>query len=102
MDRWEELAGLHSDFRDTFCTPDYGRQEVIASNEIIDVSGSIHADTIRCLLPKGQWRIIRLAAVLTGAKSKHTDTGSRENVTADSQGQFTISFSANESIFVTF
>lgn len=74
MDRWEELAGLHSDFRDTFCTPDYGRQEVIASNEIIDVSGNIHADTIRCLLPKGQWRILRLAAVLTGAKSKHGRT----------------------------
>ncbi|MGM9707616.1 MAG: glycosyl hydrolase [Prevotella sp.] len=74
MDRWEELAGLHSDFRDTFCTPDYDSQEVIAASDIINVSDSIQADTLRCLLPKGQWSILRMAAVLTGAKSKHGRT----------------------------
>ncbi|MDY4891158.1 MAG: hypothetical protein SO131_06635 [Prevotella sp.] len=54
------------------------------------------------LCDRGIWAVHGCQTKNSPLSLGHTDTGSRENVTADSQGQFTISFSANESIFVTF
>lgn len=70
-DRWEELAALHSDFIDTDNTPAYKQEEVIAVNDIIDLSGVVDGQHLTWNAPKGKWRVIRLAATLTGAKSKH-------------------------------
>jgi len=77
FDRWEERAALQSDFAEDDATPHYSRQEVIDPQKCI-----IHlapSDNIlmepTSIIPKGtpinQWCILRLAAVLTGAKSKH-------------------------------
>ena len=77
LDRWEERAALQSDFAEGDATPRYTSQEVVHANEnfvclfpseeILQMPSSI--------LPRqteiGRWRILRLAAVLTGAKSKH-------------------------------
>lgn len=71
MDRWEELAALHSDFREGNATPDYAAQDVIAPEDMVDVTDYVADGTLRCVLPEGRWRILRMAAVLTGGKSKH-------------------------------
>ncbi|MBP5338258.1 MAG: hypothetical protein J6Z14_02985 [Prevotella sp.] len=77
LDRWEERAALHSDFAEGDDTPDYARQETIDPRECI-IRLSPSEDVCRnpaSIVPEGadceKWRILRLAAVLTGAKSKH-------------------------------
>lgn len=70
-DRWEERAALHSDFAEGDRTPAYGKHEVISLDEIINLTDYTAGDTLRCTLPDGPWTILRLAAVPTGAKSKH-------------------------------
>ena len=71
IDRWEELAALHSDFAEGEETPSYAKSEVIGIKAIINLIDSVDGDTLRCMLPAGRWTILRLAAVPTGAKSKH-------------------------------
>lgn len=71
MDRWEERAALQSDFAEGDDTPFYSSNEVIAADDIICLTDSVYGDTLRCTLPSGEWTVLRLAAVLTGAKSKH-------------------------------
>lgn len=77
LDRWEERAALHSDFAEEDATPNYSTQEVIHPKENITClfpSDDIIQNPIS-IIPKDtgceKWRILRLAAVLTGAKSKH-------------------------------
>ena len=77
LDRWKERAALHSDFAEGDATPYYTRQEVIdpqecvvrlyPSEDVLQNPVSIITENTEC----GKWRILRLAAVLTGAKSKH-------------------------------
>lgn len=77
LDKWEEKAGLQSDFDDYPEIPEYDSNAIINSDEIIDLSENIAEDgMIHWNAPQGRWRIIRFAAVLTGAKSKH----GRENL----------------------
>ena len=71
LDRWEERAALHSDFAEGDQTPDYSSGEVIALKDIMDLSPRVRDGVLRCSLPAGQWTILRLAAVPTGAKTKH-------------------------------
>ena len=71
LDRWEERAALHSDFAEGNQTPDYSRSEVLQLNQIIDLTSQVSSGTLRCTLPAGRWTILRLAAVPTGAKTKH-------------------------------
>ena len=67
MDRWEELSALQSDFADDELTPlSYDAEGVIDPALIRHLDG----DDLSAL-PPGRWRVLRLAAVLTGAKSKH-------------------------------
>lgn len=70
-DRWEELAALHSDFIDTDNTPSYSTDEVLSRKDIINLTDKVKGNILSWEAPEGEWRIIRLAAVLTGAKSKH-------------------------------
>ena len=70
-DRWEELAALHSDFIDTDNTPSYSTDEVLSRKEIINLTDKVKENILSWEAPEGEWKIIRLAAVLTGAKSKH-------------------------------
>ena len=59
LDRWEERAALQSDFAEGEFTPAYNTDEIIKPIDINKVK-------------VGQrFRLLRLAAVLTGAKSKH-------------------------------
>lgn len=77
LDRWEERAALQSDFAESSATPSYTPQETIAAGTSIVCLSP--ADSLigkpLSMLPAntniGRWRILRLAAVLTGAKSKH-------------------------------
>lgn len=71
LDRWEERAALQSDFAEDDDTPSYSTAEVIAIDDIISLTDNISGDTLYCTLPAGEWTILRLSAVLTGAKSKH-------------------------------
>ena len=59
LDRWEERAALQSDFAEGELTPAYDADEIIhpIDNKDVQVGQKI--------------RLLRLAAVLTGAKSKH-------------------------------
>ena len=71
LDRWEERAALHSDFAEDHRTPTYSHEEVIDPSQMIDVTDKVINDTLKWNAPKGEWTILRLASVLTGAKSKH-------------------------------
>ena len=82
FDRWEERTGLQSDFADDSLTPVYGHDEIIDSNDVIDLSRFVHDGILDWTAPvlrnktgdeasEGEWQIVRLASVLTGAKSKH-------------------------------
>ena len=59
LDHWEERAALHSDFAEEERTPAYDADEIIHPLNIKDVQVGQKV------------RLMRLAAVLTGAKSKH-------------------------------
>jgi hypothetical protein len=71
LDCWEERAALQSDFAEDEHTPQYTAREIISPYDIIDLSDKVDGQRLRWKAPKGEWTIIRLAAVLTGAKSKH-------------------------------
>ena len=70
-DRWEELTGLQSEFSDGDRICGYAIGEVISRDSIINLTDSVCGDTLRCSLPQGEWTVLRLAAVPTGARSKH-------------------------------
>jgi len=77
-DRWEERAALQSDFADDEQTPDYKDKDGIVSLATIHYIDKtalrqlLHSEPCTLSsLPRGRWRLLRLAAVLTGAKSKH-------------------------------
>ncbi len=77
LDRWEERAALQSDFAEGDATPQYAMNEVVdprqcavclsPAEEALHHPVSIIPDRTEIV----RWRILRLAAVLTGAKSKH-------------------------------
>lgn len=71
IDRWEERAALHSDFAEDHRTPYYAPSEVIDPATMVDLSGFVNGNTIKWQAPEGDWTVLRLAAVITGAKSKH-------------------------------
>lgn len=71
LDRWEERAALHSDFAEDSRTPSYSHEEVIDPSSIIDLTDCIIDGRLQWNAPQGSWTILRLSAVLTGAKSKH-------------------------------
>ena len=77
LDRWEERAALHCDFTELDKTPQYAADEVVASDDIVDLSSNIKDGRLHWTTPEGSsWRVVRLVAVLTGARSKH----GRENL----------------------
>ena len=70
-DRWEERTALQSEFAEGDSTPYYSTGEVIGTHEVIDLTDSVGDNRLQWEAPDGEWMILRLAAVLTGAKSKH-------------------------------
>ena len=70
-DRWEERTGLQSDFAEGEYTPTYQPDEVFTPNDVIDLTDKTDGNRLTWDAPEGEWTLIRLAAVLTGAKSKH-------------------------------
>ena len=77
LDRWEERTALHSDFAEGEETPDYLPSEVVNPQEnVVCLKPSMAmVENPAVILPSDsantKWRIIRLASVMTGAKSKH-------------------------------
>ena len=72
MDRWEEKAALQSDFTGRGPFQGYGTGEAIDLGSILDLSALVQPDgSIEWEVPAGNWKVVRLASVLTGAKSKH-------------------------------
>ena len=76
-DRWEERVALHSDFAEDEIMPSYQSCEIIDPKEcLVGLSPSVSlinnpADILPDTTNTKKWRILRLSAVLTGAKSKH-------------------------------
>ncbi len=72
VDQWEEKAGLHAEYIEPGRQPDYAAGEVIASQDIVnltdrmDSTGRLHWE-----VPAGRWKIMRFYAVPTGKKTKH-------------------------------
>lgn len=75
-DRWEERTGLHSDFAEDDRTPPYNKDEIVDPRQMIDLTDSVVNGRLSWNAPNGEWTVIRMAAVLTGAMSKH----GRENL----------------------
>ena len=74
LDRWEERAALQSDFTE----PIDGGSKLYTLNstlftpsDVIDLTEKARGGRLLWDVPAGEWTILRLAAVLTGAKSKH-------------------------------
>jgi hypothetical protein len=77
MNRWEELTALQSDFAEENLTPIYNKEEIVRLTDIHILKNMTGKDGIAHDVSRipgvgpGRWRVLRLAAVLTGAKSKH-------------------------------
>ena len=81
LDRWEERAALQSDFTEASAAPAASvaseipvvpaAPEPLTPHDIIDLTANVNGNHLQWNAPEGEWTIIRLAAVLTGAKSKH-------------------------------
>lgn len=72
IDRWEEKAALQSDFIENSPVVEYARNAIVDPDSIVDLTAFVDENgKIDWEVPKGEWRIIRFASVLTGAKTKH-------------------------------
>lgn len=72
VDRWQEKAALQSDFMEEKCNVTYSADEIIAPENVIDLTARVDADGyVEWDVPAGQWRIVRFASVLTGSRTKH-------------------------------
>lgn len=72
IDRWEEKAALQSDFIENRSAVGYTVNEILNSANIIDLTDRVDAEgRVVWDVPEGEWRIVRFASVLTGAKTKH-------------------------------
>lgn len=72
VDRWEEKAGLYSEYIDPDCTPVYTSSEVIDPSAIVDITRYFDEDGIlRWDVPDGTWAVLRFSHVPTGSKTKH-------------------------------
>jgi len=70
---WETKAALVSEYVDTDLTPDYGKDEIIPLDRVINLTRNIGKDgRLRSSpLPPGKWSIMRFYAISTGARTKH-------------------------------
>ncbi len=70
LTNWEERAALRSEFIQPI---DYApfRGNAIAADDIVDVTDRLHGDQLDWKAPKGSWMVLRIAAEITGGKSKH-------------------------------
>ena len=72
IDQWEEKAGLFSEYIEKDRTPAYAPEETVQRENIIDLTTRVDSGgTLRWDAPQGRWRIVRLAYVPTGGKTKH-------------------------------
>lgn len=72
VDQWEEKAGLHAEYIEPGRQPEYAAGEVIASHDIINLTGRMDTTgVLRWKVPAGRWKIMRFYAVPTGKKTKH-------------------------------
>lgn len=70
IDNLETLTGLRTEV--TYPAPTGGDKGAVRIADIIDISDSVAPDgTVRCTIPKGEWRVLRIGYVPTGAKTKH-------------------------------
>lgn len=70
VDNIEVKTGLRTEV--TYPAPAGGDREAIAMADIINVTDSIDSDgSLRLTLPEGEWRVLRLGYVPTGARTKH-------------------------------
>lgn len=70
LTNWEERAGLRSEFIQPI---DYAPFDgsAIAMTDILDVTDKLKGNNLEWKTPKGCWMILRIAAEITGGKSKH-------------------------------
>lgn len=70
---WETKAALVSEYIDPDLTPDYGEDEIIPLDRVINLTPNMDKDgRLRSSpLPPGKWAIMRFYAISTGARTKH-------------------------------
>jgi hypothetical protein len=70
--RWEEKAGFSFLFEyETVPTPDVPAETVVASRDVIDLTGKMKPDgMLEWDAPPGRWTVLRIGYSLTGAKNR--------------------------------
>lgn len=71
VDRWEEKAGLYSEYIDPDCTPVYTSSEVIDPSAIVDITRYFDEDGIlRWDVPDGTWGRVAILACPDGEQDQ--------------------------------
>ena len=73
IDEWEEKVCQYPEFILEDDSPEYRSEELVSSNEIIDITDYLAEDGTLTWLdaPQGQWLIMRFFSVTTGGHTKH-------------------------------
>ncbi len=70
IDNLETQTGLRTEV--TYPVPRGGNNGAVSIADIINITDSVTPDgTIKCTIPKGEWRVLRIGYVPTGARTKH-------------------------------
>lgn len=71
MNNWEERAGLFCEYVTENDTPDYGKDAVVSSAALLDLSDKFKDGKLVWDAPEGDWYIMRFFQTPTGAMTKH-------------------------------
>jgi len=72
-DKWEEKAGLYSEYVLPDETPEYSGEEVINPEQVIDLTARMSKDgELQWDVPEGEWMVLRFGHVPTGGVTKHS------------------------------
>lgn len=72
VDRFEHKNGSYSDYLNEDLTPRYNSDEILQSQEVIDLTDGLNGDTLTWRnAPRGKWLVVRFYHQPTGRNSKH-------------------------------
>ncbi len=73
VDQWEEKAGLYAEYIEKDRTPQYGKEELVAAEQIVDLSSHVDSvrDRLRWQAPEGEWLVMRFVHLPIGTRTKH-------------------------------
>jgi hypothetical protein len=71
VDMFEHKNGSYADFLEGDNTPDYTMDEIVKSDNIIDLTDNLQGDSLIWKAPVGKWLVMRFYHQPTGRNSKH-------------------------------